>query len=132
MLLVFSERYVMNGKPAYLLDTCFILGFYNKSAIALQMLAEHKVRLSECAISVINRIEILGYTELTLSDETNLRKILESFICLPLSVEVEMMTISLRKKHKIKLPDSIILATAEVHGLKLLTLDQKLNNYSQN
>ncbi len=42
------------------------------------------------------------------------------------------MTISLRKKHKIKLPDSIILATAEVHGLKLLTLDQKLNNYSQN
>ena len=124
----------MNGKPTYLLDTCFILGFYNKSAIALQILAEHKVRLSECAISVINRIEILGYTELTLSDETNLRKILESFICLPLSVEVEveMMTISLRKKHKIKLPDSIILATAEVHGLKLLTLDQKLNNYSQN
>ena len=34
-------------------------------------------------------------------------------------------TITLRKKHKIKLPDAIIAATALVHNLTLLTRNEK-------
>ncbi len=121
----------MNGSLRYLLDTCFILGFYNKSDVALNMLATRQVRLNECAISVINRIEILGFSQLTAIDELNLQSILTKLTCLPLSTDVEMLTIKLRKENKIKVPDSIILATAQIHGLELLTLDKKLENYSR-
>lgn len=39
---------------------------------------------------------------------------------------IEEQTIKLRQAHRIKLPDAIIAATSVVHGLDLLTFDQKL------
>ncbi|WP_207905260.1 PIN domain-containing protein [Lonepinella koalarum] len=51
---------------------------------------------------------------------------LSDLTCLDVSKTVINHCIQIRRRHKIKLPDALILATAKVHGLQLLTLDEKL------
>lgn len=48
------------------------------------------------------------------------------FTYYPISDEIRDLTIDIRIRHKIKLPDALILATAKMHNLQLLTLDEKL------
>ncbi len=120
----------MNGIK-YLLDTCFILGFYNRSDEAIKIIETHKIKYEQCAVSTINRIEVLGFSELDQEDEINLQDILANFTCLNISTEIEQETIRLRKLHKIKLPDAIILATANIYQLELITFDKKLQKYYQ-
>ena len=115
----------MNGNK-YLLDTCFILGVYQRSEPAMALLANETIQVKECAISVISRMEILGFSGLTMSDEYNLTTLIKQLILLPLTAQIETETIRLRKANKIKLPDAIILATANVHSLQLITLDKQL------
>lgn len=79
---------------------------------------------------MITRIELLGYSDINNEDEAFLQTILDAIASLPLSNAVEQETIALRKQHKIKLPDAIILATAHVHKLQLLTLDKRLMQYT--
>jgi predicted nucleic acid-binding protein len=47
-------------------------------------------------------------------------------VVLLLDDQIEAATIALRRRARLKLPDSIIGATAQVHGLTLLTLDERL------
>lgn len=72
-------------------------------------------------ISVINKIELLGFS--IVIDE-----IIE-FVALATVIDLDDgivdMTIELRKKHKIKLPDAIIAATAISHNLTILTRNTK-------
>ena len=109
----------------YLLDTCFILGLFkgNEQVLALM---QH-ISPQDCYVSVINRIELLGYHGITPHDELELSNFLNEMTQLPLSQLVENKAISVRKRHKIKLADSIVLATALAHELQLLTLDNRLN-----
>lgn len=93
----------MNGSK-YLLDTCFVLGLYNSNSEALQRMIG--VSLNDCTVSVISEMELLGYAPLSETDE-------------------------LRKRHKIKLPDAIVLATALTYELELLSLDTGLINKYQ-
>lgn len=121
--LSYKESCVMSE---YLLDTCFILGLFkgNKTALALMQ----NTPPQNCYVSVINRIELLGYHSITPSDEQILTDFLNEMVCLPPSPAVEQKAIAIRKHHKIKLADSVVLATALVNRLELLTLDNSLNN----
>lgn len=112
----------------YLLDTCFLLGLYKRNSDILDKIARYSISLEQCMISRINRIEVLGYTKLSQNDEQGLTQLLANFTCLPICDAVEQETIAIRKQHRIKLPDAIILATANVHHLNLLTLDKRLQN----
>jgi predicted nucleic acid-binding protein len=71
-------------------------------------------------LSVITKIEVLGFNA-----PGNFSNLLSSFIddstVLDLTENVVNATIEIRKKHKIKLPDAIIAATALVYGLVLIT-----------
>ncbi len=110
----------------YLLDTCFILGLYGQNATALTLM-QHTLP-NQCHISVINRIELLGYHNISPKDEKELNLFLSYINCLELDKAIQDKAISLRKRHKIKLADSILLATALVHEFQLLTLYNALNN----
>ncbi len=120
----------MNGIK-YLLDTCFVLRYFGQEEDVLQMIERLNLQSSECAYSVITHVEVLGYP-LNDIDEQNLKLILSDFQRLEITDTVIEETIRLRKQHKIKLPDSMILATANVHNLQLLTLDKRLLKISQN
>lgn len=117
----------MNGTK-FLLDTCFILGFYRQEPQVLKIVKQNNLRLEYCYISPINKMEVLGYQNISQSDEIGLTKLLNYFTTLALNEIVENKVINLRKHHKIKLPDAIVLATALTHHCQLLTLDNGLNN----
>lgn len=114
----------------YLLDTCFVLGLYHGNPQATERMMG--IGFNECAVSIINEIELLGYPNIDHRDEQELMAFLNHLAILKLDEMVKIQTIELRKHHKIKLPDAIILATALTHRLELLSLDSGLiNKYRQ-
>lgn len=112
----------------YLLDTCFMIELYNGNPEVLSIIQNKQIELPQCGISPINRMEVLGFNALPADDETNLNNLLDSLVSFPINRQIENKAIDLRKNHRIKLPDCIVLATALTHGLELLTLDTGLNN----
>ncbi len=74
-------------------------------------------------ISVITKIEVLGYNTPTASYQL-LNDFVESSILLELTSDVINQTIVLRKALKIKIPDAIIAATALVFNLTLITRNE--------
>lgn len=71
----------------------------------------------EFIVSFVSYIEFLGYKDVT--------QTMEDFIALADVIEINKsivnQTISLRKTHRIKLPDAIIASTALVHNLTLIS-----------
>jgi predicted nucleic acid-binding protein len=70
-------------------------------------------------ISFINKIEVLGHSS---ADQAWANFINQAAIIIP-DDDIINQAISLRKKHKITIPDSIITATAIVNHLTLITRD---------
>lgn len=77
-----------------------------------------------CTISLISRVELLGFAFADVADEDKVRQFVEDSVVLPLSDEVADQAIEIRKAHKIKLGDALIAATALVNGLTLLTRNE--------
>ena len=72
-------------------------------------------------ISVITRIEILGWYNATPEQLFKLRPFIQNAIIYSLTEYYIQQTILLRQQHKIKLPDAIIAATAMVEDITLIT-----------
>jgi len=60
------------------------------------------------------------------TDRETIAELLNRMRYLPITSAIEEITIAFRQRHKGKLPDAIIAATAIHHQLKLLTLDVAL------
>lgn len=74
-----------------------------------------------CTMSIVLRIELLGFAFPESNDEEKAIKFVEESTLLPLSDEVADLAIEIRKKYKTKLGDTLIAATAIAHNLSLLT-----------
>jgi predicted nucleic acid-binding protein len=77
-------------------------------------------------VSVITRIEILSYANLTPDEETKIRAFLKKCRVIPLNHKIERVAIKFRQLTKRKLPDSVIAATAITLGATLITRDAHL------
>lgn len=113
----------MNGAK-YLLDTNIIIGLCKHSEPVKTIITNYQIRSSECGYSAITKMELLGYPKITQHEFKTIQTLLAKFTYYPLTNEIENIVIELRRKHPIKLPDAIIVSTAKLHKLKLLTLDQ--------
>ena len=71
------------------------------------------------AVSVVTWMEVMAGT--TPSDEQQIRAFLLTFGVLALTSEVAEQAVTLRRKRKIKLPDAIIQATAQIEDRLLIT-----------
>ena len=77
-----------------------------------------------CLLSVISRIELLGFSFPESDDEVKAKKFIEDSSALPLTDAVADQAIAIRKLHKIKLGDTLIAATALVNDLVLITRNE--------
>lgn len=77
-------------------------------------------------ISVISKMELLSYPNITSNEEERIRTLLNTCNVVPIGEEVVAQTVAYRRKHKIKLPDAIIAATATVCGVPLITADAEI------
>jgi hypothetical protein len=73
------------------------------------------------SVSVVTRIEVLGFHRLTQEDRVDLLAFLAGGEELPLDDEVAENAVRLRQERRMSLGDAIIAATALVHGLPLVT-----------
>ena len=81
---------------------------------------EHLLKTS-FNISIITRIEFLGFPGFSGDLRQKARDFLSYAIVLPLTPEVAERTIVLREMHSMKVPDAIIAATALTYDLTLIT-----------
>lgn len=105
----------------YLIDTNVAIYYFG---LALSNESEKFMDQIFCktyAISVINRIELLGFGRLNATESDALNSFISNANIFDLEEEIIIETIQIRKKHNIKLPDAIIAATCLVNNCKLIT-----------
>ena len=105
----------------YLLDTNSIIYAINNGFIFPQY---------KYYFSIITEIELLSFSKLTQEDNNTLRLALSNFESIGLNDDVKEITINIRKDNKIKLPDSIIVASSLKENAILVTSDKQLLNSS--
>jgi len=110
---------------SYALDTNSIL-YYLKKHKNLSDFFISIIQGSEpVSLSVVNKIELLSYSGLQEEDEKQIKEFIQDFKMRELDDEIVEKTIEVRKKHKLKLPDAIIAATAMINNLILVTHNKK-------
>jgi hypothetical protein len=82
-------------------------------------------------ISFITELEILSFKNITLEEEQIIQEILSQFFIFNFDDALKKHVIYFRKKYNLKLPDSIIVATARINNIPLFTSDKKLNNIEE-
>jgi predicted nucleic acid-binding protein len=105
---------------AVLFDTCILVDF-------LRGIDAARVTIDACderpAISIVSRIELLAGAPAHAEKPT--LALLARFAVLPLDEATAERTVMIRRLKRLKLPDAIILATAETHGRLLITRDER-------
>lgn len=103
----------------YLLDTNAVIDALNQ---------EFKFPNNEYFISVITEIELFSYAHLSKEDKKNLKMAIRQFGSIELTSNIKEKTIEIRQQSRIKLPDSIIIASAISKNAILVTADKQLVN----
>ena len=103
---------------SFLADTNIFIYLLNKESIIEQFLE------SEWYYSFITRIELLSKQGITEKEIETVNGVLTACTYLAHSEPIDELTINLKRKYKIKLPDAIIAATALHLQLPLLTVDK--------
>ena len=79
-------------------------------------------------ISVINELELLGFSGLTNAEFEKLDFFLEECSIIELNAGIKNIVIDLRRKYAIKLPDSIDAATAIFLNIPLISAFDLMEN----
>jgi len=107
-------------QPQYLIDTNSVIDYLGKKLPANGMNFMNSVIDAVPNVSVVTKIEVLGFNA---PDEHYqlLTNFMNDATVLDLTGSIVDESIDIRKKHKTKLPDAIIAATALVYGLILIS-----------
>ncbi len=108
----------MNGNKA-LFDSNIII-YLSKDLIDIDKILRN---YDEFYISIITYIEVLGFKFNNDIEKKIIEKLLNQFKIIHLDLNIAEITISIRQKKKIKLPDAIIFATAKKNNCDLITFN---------
>jgi predicted nucleic acid-binding protein len=101
------------------LDTNILIDYLNGRPAAQQEIASY----THPAISFITWMEVMAGT--TPKTEQATRAFLSGFDLLGIDAATAEQAVSLRRTHRIKLPDAIVWATAQVHQSLLVTRNSR-------
>lgn len=77
-------------------------------------------------VSFVTELELLSYHRLNDEAEKQIYDFLFDCKLVELNTEIKRNTIQIRKQHRLKLPDSIIAASATYLGIPLITSDSDM------
>lgn len=125
MRYISKETFVMSGNKLFL-DTNIILYLLNGDQTLAELLNQ-----KQFYISVITELELLGYKGITEEEH----EVIENFVaqCKVITINnaIKKEAIRIRKTYNMKLPDSIIIATALYLDLPLITADVAFNKVEE-
>ena len=108
----------------YLIDTNAVVDYIGNKLPVDGMAFMNNVIDNVPFVSIITKIEVLGFTTLDKHYKL-LTDFMDDAFIFSLSNEIVDICIELRKKYKIKLPDAIIAATALSQNLVLISRNDK-------
>jgi predicted nucleic acid-binding protein len=114
------------GQIEYLIDTNIAIAYLDKE---LPYTGYNFVGNLPIILSVITRIELLGWFKAPQNTISRLKNYINNAFIYPLEEPVILKTIELRQLYKIKTPDAVIAATTLLNGLTLLT--RNLSDFRQ-
>lgn len=109
----------MNGSSIFV-DTNILLYFLKGDPDVIEMISDKNL-----VISFITELELLSFPKRSLDSEDTIKQLLNNCTIVDINSEIKELTIELRKKSKLKLPDSIIAASAFYSDLPLLIADKQ-------
>lgn len=110
----------MNGN-SFLLDTNIVLYLLGGKSELADILDGATVY-----ISFITELELLSYKGLTAPERKRISSMLKDFVIVDINNEIKQKTINIRSETNLRLPDSIIAATADYLNITLFTADREL------
>lgn len=81
---------------------------------------------AEYFVSTITELELLSYPVLKPEEESEIHDFLNDVTVVDLNRDIKAAAIALRRQHRLKLPDALIVATAQQLEAELLTNDTKI------
>ena len=111
----------MSGNK-YLLDTNIILYLLAGDKVLAEIIGNRT-----SYISLITEMELFSNPQMKAGEEKFILAFLSDCIIVEMNAAIKQMALTIRKKSGLKLPDSIIAATAEYENLSLLTADSDFN-----
>lgn len=104
----------------YLVDSNVLIGYIFERFETKQLDELDEIFNKSFYISIITKIEVLGYVG-NPEDDALLKDLVSSAVILGINDDVADQTIKLKQIVKTKTPDAIIAATAVAHNMALLT-----------
>ena len=120
-----------------LINTNIFIYYLKNEKTTVDYFNSLKISNEEISFSFINKIELLSFPGLQKNEEIIIQNMLNEFRNIGFDKKIEEKTIDIRKRINIKIPDSIIAATAIIYNCTLVTrnvtdfsnlTDLKLNN----
>ena len=110
----------------YLWDTNVVVYYlYQQFPAVGEGLIDNLLTRYKPSMSVVTELELLCWPVQRARD----RQLIQGFIAgtrvIGLEEEIKLLAVKIRKKHKLKLPDAIIAATAQSYGLTLVSRNTK-------
>ena len=115
----------MNGS-SLVIDTNIALYLFNGDRTIASLLDGRNVY-----ISFITEIELLGFPGITNEQKAISREFIEDSVVIDLNDAIKRMTIDLRVKYNLKIPDAIIAASALYLNLPLISADKVFEKVSE-
>lgn len=112
------------GMPEFLIDTNILI-YHTAGVPQCVSFIEKTVREHSFAISIITKIEFLGWNKHTEEGFKNCSQLIDSARIFPVDESIAAKAVELRRKYSLKLADAVIAATALTYSLKLATSDQE-------
>lgn len=83
------------------------------------------------SISFITELELLSIKKYSISQEAKIKEIIQEFDIYQYNNLIKQSCINLRRKYSLKLPDSIIAATALAYKIPLITADKQFSQINE-
>ena len=115
----------MNGN-SLLLDSNIVLYLLNGEETLIPLLEDKQLYLS-----FITQLELLSFPGISEKEINKIKSFIDECIIIEMSSTIKEYTIKLRKKHKLKLPDSIIAASSLYINVPFVTADNDFKKISE-
>ena len=109
----------------YLLDTNILIYYFADKIPEKEINKIEEIFRISFNISVITKIEFLGWHRHTKEGFEKARKFIDFATIISLTDEIANLSIDIRRKYNLKLPDAVIAATALINDLILVTRNEK-------